>query len=83
MIALPVGVQVWLATGWVPPSFALVVQESLKRDPRAGDLYAFRGRGGDLIKVIWHDGQGSSRMERSRIDAGIKENNPIESILRL
>jgi hypothetical protein len=35
------------------PSLARMVQESLKRDPHAGDLYVFRGRRNDLIKVIW------------------------------
>ncbi|UGA49032.1 transposase (plasmid) [Bradyrhizobium barranii subsp. apii] len=28
------------------PSLARLVQESLKRDPHAGDLYVFRGRRG-------------------------------------
>jgi transposase len=52
------------------PSLSLLVQECLKRDPHAGDLYVFRGRRGDLIKVIWHDGQGAclftKRLERGR-----------------
>ena len=30
---------------WIS-SLALLVQESLKRDPHAGDLYVFRGRRG-------------------------------------
>ena len=38
---------------------ALQVQESLKRDPHAGDLYIFRGRRGDLAKILWHDGNGA------------------------
>ena len=64
MIAIPGNVRVWLATGHTDmrrgfPSLARLVQESLKRDPHAGDLYVFRGRGGDLIKIIWHDGQGA------------------------
>jgi transposase len=41
-------------------SLALTVQESLKRDPHAGDLYIFRGRRGDLVKILWHDGIGLS-----------------------
>ncbi len=49
---------------------ALQVQEGLGRDPHAGDLYVFRGRRGDLIKVLWHDGLGMSlyakRLERGR-----------------
>ena len=49
---------------------ALQVQQSLKRDPHAGDLWVFRGRKGDLIKILWHDGIGMSlyakRLERGR-----------------
>jgi transposase len=49
---------------------ALVVQETLKRDPHNGHLFVFRGRRGGLIKVLWHDGQGmclfSKRLERGR-----------------
>lgn len=46
------------------------VQETLGRDPHAGDLYVFRGRSGNLIKIIWHDGLGMSlyakRLEKGR-----------------
>jgi transposase len=51
-------------------TLALLVQETLKRDPHAGDLYVFRGRRGDRVKLIWHDGVGLSlyakRLERGR-----------------
>lgn len=47
-----------------------MVQEALKRDPMCGHLFVFRGRGGGLIKVIWHDGQGAclftKKLERGR-----------------
>jgi transposase len=75
MIAFPSGARVWLATGHTDMrkgfgSLALLVQETLKRDPHAGDLYVFRGRRGDLIKLIWHDGDGAclftKRLERGR-----------------
>jgi transposase len=49
---------------------ALQVQETLGRDPFAGDLFVFRGARGDLIKILWHDGLGLSlcakRLERGR-----------------
>lgn len=49
---------------------SLQVQEALGRDPHAGDLYVFRGRRGDLIKCLWHDGLGLSlyakRLEKGR-----------------
>jgi transposase len=48
---------------------ALQVQEGLKRDPHIGDLYIFRGRRGDLIKVLWHDGVGLS-LYAKRLDRG-------------
>ena len=66
---------VWLATGHTDmrkgfATLALLVQETLKTDPHCGHLFVFRGRRGDLIKVIWHDGQGaclfSKRLERGR-----------------
>lgn len=52
------------------PSLALVVQETLSRDPHSGHLFVFRGRRSDLIKVLWHDGQGAclflKKLERGR-----------------
>ena len=75
MIPIPSGVRVWIATGHTDmrrgmQSLALAVQQSLKRDPHAGDLYIFRGRRGDLVKILWHDGLGMSlyakRLERGR-----------------
>jgi transposase len=56
-------VRVWLAVGHTDMrrgmnSLALQVQEGLKRDPHAGDLYVFRGKRGHLIKILWHDSIG-------------------------
>jgi hypothetical protein len=74
MIPLPSGVRVWLATGHTDmrkgfASLSLLVQEVLRRDPLSGHLFCFRGRRGDLLKVIWHDGQGAclftKRLERA------------------
>jgi transposase len=65
MIPIRSGVQVWIATGHTDMrrgmnGLAVQVQEGLKRDPHAGDLFVFRGRRGDLIKILWHDGLGMS-----------------------
>jgi transposase len=42
----------------------------LKLDPHDGAVYAFRGRRGDIVKLLWWDGQGlclySKRLERGR-----------------
>ncbi len=75
MIPVPGGVRVWLASGVTDMrrgmnTLALQVQEGLGRDPHAGDLYVFRGRRGDLVRILWHDGVGTSlyakRLERGR-----------------
>jgi transposase len=55
MIPIPSGVRVWIATGHTDMrrgmlSLALTVQESLKRDPHAGDLYIFRGGRGWAVE---------------------------------
>ena len=59
-----------VGTGAGFPGLALQVQEVLRRDPLGGHLFCFRGRRGDLMKVIWHDGQGAclftKRLERGR-----------------
>jgi transposase len=75
MIPVPSGVRVWLAAGYTDmrrgyPGLSLMVQETLRQDPYSGHLFVFRGRRGDRIKVIWHDGQGaclfSKRLEYGR-----------------
>ena len=74
MIGLSRDVRVWLATGHTDMrkgfGLALLVQETLKRNPHDGNLFVFRGRRGDLLKIIWHDGQGAclftKRLERGR-----------------
>jgi len=48
---------------------ALQVQESLHRDPHAGDLYISEAVRGDLAKILWHDGIGLS-LYAKRLDRG-------------
>jgi transposase len=75
MIPVPAGVRVWLAAGHTDmrkgfDGLSVLVQETLKRDPHDGQLFVFRGKRGDLIKLLWHDGQGmclfAKRLERGR-----------------
>ena len=77
MIGLPANMRVYLACGVTDmrrgfDGLAAQVQTVLKADPHAGHLFIFRGRRGDLVKVIWHDGQGaclfSKRLERGRFN---------------
>ncbi len=75
MIPVPAGVRVWLAAGQTDMrkgfgGLALLVQEVLKADPHDGHVFVFRGWRGDLIKLIWNNGQASclfaKRLERGR-----------------
>ena len=51
-------------------TLAAQTEQVLKEDPFSGHLFVFRGRRGDLIKIIWWDMQGaclfSKRLERGR-----------------
>lgn len=75
MIPVPVGTRIWLAAGVTDmrrgfSSLAAQAEKVLGLDPYAGHLFVFRGRQGDLIKVIWFDGQGSclfaKKLEKGR-----------------
>ena len=75
MIGPPAGVRVYLAAGVTDmrkgfDGLAALVQQRLRQDPFGGAVYAFRGKRGDLVKLLWYDGQGlclfSKRMDRGR-----------------
>ena len=75
MIALPTGTQIWIAAGLTDlrrgfTGLSAIVQVKLEQDPFAGHVFVFRGRRGDLIKVLWWDGDGlclfAKRLERGR-----------------
>lgn len=61
MIPVPATTRVWLAAGVTEmrKGFTAVPAQAeamLKQDPFVGHLFVFRGRRGDLVKVIWWDG---------------------------
>jgi transposase len=73
MITLPSGVRVWLACGHTDmrkgmDGLAMLARKVLEEDPFSGALFAFRGKRGGLVKILWFDGQGmclfSKRLER-------------------
>lgn len=75
MIALPPAAKIWLACGATDmrkgfDGLAVMVQQVLEQSPHSGALFAFRGKRGDLVKLLWYDGQGlclfSKRMDRGR-----------------
>ena len=74
MIGPAPGVRVWLACGRTDmrkgmDGLAMLAQQVLNDDPFGGAVFAFRGRRGGIVKLLWYDGQGlclfSKRLERS------------------
>lgn len=75
MIALPSGTRVWVAAGVTDmrkgmDGLAALVQTTLSENPFSGHIFVFRGRRGDLVKLVWFDGDGlclfAKRLERGR-----------------
>jgi transposase len=75
MIALPAGVKVWLAAGATDmrkgfDGLTALVQTQLAEDPFSGQLFVFRGKAGDRVKILWWGGDGlclfAKRLERGR-----------------
>jgi len=75
MITVPAGVRIHLACGATDmrrgiDSLSMLVQDVLQQNPFSGHLFAFRGRRGYLIKVLYWDGQGfclfAKRLEKGR-----------------
>ncbi len=75
MMLVPSGVKIHLALGYTDmrrgfDGLAMLVQEHLKQDPFSGQLFVFRGRRADLIKILYWDGSGlclfSKRLEQGQ-----------------
>ena len=75
MIGLSAGTRIWIVTGVTDMRRGFVglsgmVQTTLQENPFSGQVYIFRGRRGDLIKVLWFDGDGlclfAKRLEKGR-----------------
>ncbi|EAW1322304.1 IS66 family insertion sequence element accessory protein TnpB [Salmonella enterica] len=63
MISLPAGSRIWLVAGITDMrngfnGLASKVQSTLKDDPFSGHLFIFRGRRGDMVKLLWADADG-------------------------
>ena len=75
MITLAAGARIWLVAGVTDmrkgfDGLAAQVQSALSENPFGGQLFVFRGRRGDRVKMLWYDGDGlclfAKRLERGR-----------------
>jgi transposase len=64
-----------------------MVREELGRDPQCGDMYVFRGRCGDQLKILFYDKRGYCMLVK-RLDEGTfpivhaADGNAVEITLR-
>ena len=74
-IGAPTNTRVWIAAGVTDlrrgfTGLSALVESKLEQKPFSGHVFVFRGRRGDLIKVLWYDGDGlclfAKRLERGR-----------------
>jgi transposase len=75
MIELASGTRVWIAAGVTDmrrgfQGLSAQVQTVLQQQPYSGHVFVFRGRRGDMVKLLWFDGDGlclfQKRLERGR-----------------
>jgi transposase len=75
MIGPPTNTQIWIAAGVTDlrrgfTGLSALVQTKLEKSPMSGQVFIFRGRRGDLVKLIWFDGDGlclfCKRLERGK-----------------
>lgn len=75
MIMLATGTRIWIVAGITDlrrgfTGLSAQVQTALEQDPFSGHVFIFRGKRGDLVKLLWWDGDGlclfAKRLERGR-----------------
>ena len=75
VIGVPSNTRVWIGAGHTDmrkgfDGLAAVAQTALQADPFCGHVFVFRGRRGNILRVLWFDGQGllllSKRLKRGR-----------------
>jgi transposase len=75
VIELRTGTRIWIAAGYTDlrrgfQGLTTLVETVLEQAPYSGHVFVFRGKRGDLIKLLWWDGDGlclfQKRLERGR-----------------
>jgi len=70
----PINTRIWIVAGVTDmrcgfDGLAAKVQLHLRSDPFGGNVFVFRGRRGDRIKILWFDGDGMCLFYK-RLEAG-------------
>jgi transposase len=87
VIQLPAGTKIWIAAGVTDlrrgfDGLSAQVQTALQQQPFSGHVFVFRGRRGDIVKLLWWDGDGlclfAKRLERGRFIWPKAENGTVQ-----
>ena len=75
MMGLPAGIRIWLAAGYTDlrkgfDGLSALVQTALNENPYSGQIFVFRGRRGDKIKILWDSQDGGLCLFYKRLRAG-------------
>ena len=88
---LPTGTKIWIAAGVTDlrrgfDGLSAQVQNTLQQQPFSGHVFVFRGRRGDIVKLLWWDGDGlcpfAKRLERGRFIWPKATAAPYDSVAR-
>jgi transposase len=88
MITVPPGVRILLAARPVDfrkgmDSLAALVQQALRADPFAGEVFVFRPKRADRVKILVYDGTGLC-LYAKRLEAGrFSWPSPADGVVRL
>lgn len=71
---IPANTRIWIVAGITDMrrgflSLSGLVQTALDQNPLTGNVYVFRGRRGDLVKILFHDGEGLCLFQK-KLDRG-------------
>jgi transposase len=75
MIGVPPGTLIWLVAGFTDlrkgfDSLSALVQTALNENPYSGQIFVFRGRRGDKIKILWDSQDGGLCLFYKRLRSG-------------
>jgi transposase len=90
----PSNTNIWIAAGITDmrrgfTGLSAAAQTVLEQNPYSGHVFVFRGKRGDLVKVLWWDGDGlclfAKRLERGRFvwpqaDKGVVSLSPCAAL---
>ena len=59
----PTGTLIWIVAGWTDlrkgfDGLCGLIQTQLEANPFSGEVYIFRGKRGDKVKLLWYTGDG-------------------------